>query len=173
MKRCCTLGLLSCLAAFSVAVSAAPRESVSAVIADAPPKPSGPIDLSYRLTSLPVAGQPLDVEVTARGADVEGLVLEAAVANDAGLVIAAQTPGVDVEGGRRWIVTVIPSAADTAYLTVVATGSIDALVHSRSIVVPIRTAPALRGVAKQVAAISPEGERLILLPAEEFAPPAR
>lgn len=167
------MGLLSCLAAFSAAVYAAPRDSVRAVSADTPPKPSGPIDLSYRLTSVAVAGQALDVEITARGTAIEGLMLEAAVANHDGLVIAAQTPGVDVEGGRRWIVTVIPSVADAAYLTVVATGSIDSLVHSRSIVVPIRTAVPVRGVDKQRAGIAPGGERLILLPAEEFSPPAR
>ena len=153
---------------------AAPRERPVAAAAGGPPKPSGPIDVAYSVGVAPRVGAPVDIEITAHAAAAQELALEAVVANGSTLAIAGQSAGTDLAGGgRRWVVTVIPLAADVAYLTVVVTGRIEGLPQSRSVVVPIRTVPAAQALVEQETAVTVDGERVIFLPVEENTPPAR
>ncbi len=171
-RRTMVFALVACASGFATHVLAAPRERPPVLAAGGPPKPSGPIDVSYRVGVAPRVGLPVDIEITAHAAAAQDLTLEAAVANGGTLAIAGQSLGTELVDGRRWVVTVVPLAADAAYLTVVVTGRIEGLAQSRSLVVPIRTLPTAQAVVDETA-VTADGERLILLPVEENTPPAR
>jgi hypothetical protein len=174
MNRCVmVLVVAACTAGFATHALAAPRERQPVAAAGGPPKPSGPIDVSYSLGAVPRVGVPVEIEITAHSAAAQSLTLEAAVANGGTLAIAGQSVGAELADGRRWVVTVVPLAADAAYLTVIVTGRIEGLEQSRSVVVPIRTVPAAETVVEQETAVTAGGERLILLPVEENTPAAR
>jgi hypothetical protein len=160
--------LVAWFVGFAMQGLAAPRERLPAVAAGGPPKPSGPIDVAYSVGAALRVGQPVEIEITARAAVAGGLALEVVVPNGGTLAIASESAGTEVVDGRRWVVTVVPLAAGAAYLTVVVTGRIEGLDQSRSVVVPIRTAPAAQTVVLQETAVTPGGERLILLPVEEI-----
>ncbi len=174
MKRYAISFVLSaCFVGFATQGLAAPRDRPPAVATGGPPKPSGPIDVAYAAGAAPRVGQPVEIEITARAAAAEGLALEVVVPKGGTLAIAGQSAGTALADGRRWVVTVVPLAADAAYLTVVVTGRIEGLLQSRSIVVPIRTVPDAQAVSEQRTAVTAHGERLILLPVEEITPAAR
>jgi hypothetical protein len=172
MRGAMVFVLVACAAVLATHALAAPRERQPVVVAGGPPKPSGPIDISYRVGVAPRVGVPVDVEITAHAAAAQGLTLEVAVANGGTLALAGQSVGAALADGLRWVVTVVPLAADAAYLTVIVTGRIEGLEQSRSVVVPIRTLPAAQSVVEETA-VTTGGERLILLPVEENTPAAR
>ena len=164
-------GALACVALAAVAAGAAPRDSVTAAHVtelQLPPKPTGPIAVDYQLTSLPVIGQPLDVIITARSSGAISLALEASVTEPAVLAVVAQTAGVDRDGARTWVVTVVPLLAKVGYLDVLVAGVIDGAAQARSVVIPIRTAVTkARADVGTGMAVEFGGEALILLPVEE------
>lgn len=166
------VALSSLALALTASVAAAPLEVPAVAVLQTPPKPSGPIDLRFRVANAALAGQLVDIEIVARAADVEAWRLETAVARSDELIVTSSAVAEELIDGRRWIVTVVPQAADTVYLTVVVTGRIDGLEQSRSVVVPIRTTAAAHAAPERAIEIT-EDERLILLPVEELAAPPR
>jgi hypothetical protein len=171
MRNWWRTGALLSAALVAVVAGAAPRDTVTATSVterQSLPKPTGPIAVDYHLTSLPVTGRPLDIVITARSSDAVGLVLEASVTEPAALVIAAQTAGLDRDGARTWVVTVVPLLADVGYLDVLVAGEIDGTAQARSVVIPIRTAATkARAAVLAGLAVDSGGEALILLPVEE------
>ena len=155
----------------AVAAGAAPRTAPTATNVtegQLPPKPTGPIAVDYRLASLPVVGQPLDVIVTARVAGAVGLALEATVTESLALVVVAQSRGVERDGERAWVVTVVPLVGEIGYLSVLVAGEIDGAAQARNVVIPIRIdTPKARANVADGTAVESGGEVLILLPVEE------
>lgn len=165
--------LVACVGGAAMQAVAAPRERPPGVVAGGPPKPSGPIDVSYSVGAALRVGVAVAIEITARAAAAEGLALDVAVASGGALAIVGQSTGTELADGRSWVVTVVPLAADAAYLTVVVTGRIEGLEQSRSVVVPIRTASTAQTVVEHETAVTSDGEGVILLPVEESSPKAR
>lgn len=163
------VALLWIAVAVTGAVPAAPRDWPTVAEAPSPPKPSGPIDLSYRIAVVPREGEPVVVEITAQASESAEWRLETAVSGvDA--VVADVRVAAELVDGRRWLVSVVAYGAQPVYLTAVATARIEGVEQSRSVVVPVRSA-ASRTAERQPLAV--DRERLILLPVEEVSIPAR
>lgn len=149
--------------------AAAPREAVARAERAPVPKPSGPLDMAYRVAGTPRVGAAVDIEVTVRGVALEAPRLEALL-GDAALAVVSLSAAVAHADGFSWRVTVVPLAAAAAYVTLVATARIEGAEQSRSVVVPIRTAAELRAPTAG-AVMTADGERLVVMPAEEPATP--
>jgi hypothetical protein len=166
MSRRTINALLAACLALPLASLAAPRGAERAVPARAefPGKPTGPIVVEHRVTTVPTVGAPVTIEISARAAGaISGLGIEArATAPDAVLV----TPPVPVaaqNGVYAWEITVVPLAAEAGYLSVIVTGVIDGAPQARNVTISLRSSAPTEPPTVQ----GKDGEALIALPAEE------
>jgi hypothetical protein len=130
-------------------------------------KTAAAIAVVVRAAVAPALGVPLEVSVLARSPAPGRLAIEAH-ADGSVLTIASVSTPVDEDGGRRWIVTVVPMRESGGNLSLVVAGDVDGVEQAKSVVFPVRLPGAAGEVrAQSVAPARADGENLSLLPVEE------
>lgn len=160
--------MLACVCATA---GGAPRPQTGAP-ARSPGKPTAPITIEFALAAEPAVGAAVEVSIEVRAsAEVRDLALDVRAADPAALLVAAQAPVAGKPG--TWIVTVVPLADATSYLSVTAQGTIGDAPQTRSVAIPLRV-PGAKPTAQaaRARAAAGEGEGVVLLPAVETVRPA-
>lgn len=145
--------------------AAAPRSIERAVRVELPGKPTGPINVEYRLAAEPAVGVPLTVTVTARVEnDVGTLGIEAnATLPRSALVTVPQLVSAG-NGNYVWELTVVPLTAEAGYLSVIVSGVSEGVAQASTVTVSLRSAAA---PAEKTLEAAVDGETLIALPVQE------
>lgn len=145
---------------------AAERAAVrTAVRAELPSKPSGPIAIEHRLGAEPAVGVPLTIAVTARVApDARDVRLEADLSVPDAVLVTPPVQESSGDGSYRWTMTVVPLAVEAGYLNVIVSAHVDGVAQAEAVIVSLRSAAA---PAAAPPAADGGGERLIALPVRE------
>jgi hypothetical protein len=155
---------LALLAAVPLTAVAAPPGARERPRAELPGKPTGPIDVDYRLAAEPAVGVPLAITITARvEAGAAGLRLEITASEPNAVLLTVPTLVASAASTQTWRVTVVPLAADSGYLNAVVAGEIDGEAQARTVTIALRGAAA----APEAAPPAAPGEALIALPVQE------
>ena len=127
-------------------------------------KATAPVTLAHSLSATPAVGQPLQLSLMLTVSRYDAMRLE--ISSDAALATLARSSRI-VRSGDNVVVDLLPQSEGRFYVNVIAHVGDGKNAQSRVFSIPVQVGKGSYKSTKQKATVSPNGERLIRMQAQE------